>query len=219
MNAMVLRPGRPGRWTIPTAGRGAGIALVVLLHVGLVYALIAGLEVRTPAAPPPVIHVTDLPKTPPVTEETLAPPPTGELVQTRIYVPDPPIKVETLPPLEGTPTAVGGQQERQAFVVPPRPVPVEVMPRIDEAHSVRPDYPALARRLGEEGTVLLSVLVDPSGNVADARVDHTSGILRLDQAAIEGVKRGYHFAPGTVDGRPTAMWRQIVVAFRLTDPR
>ena len=66
-------------------------------------------------------------------------------------------------------------------------------------------YPPVSRRLGETGTVVLEALVDPSGRATDVKVVQSSGFPRLDQAAVDGVKANYRFAPGTVDGKPQPM--------------
>ncbi len=77
-----------------------------------------------------------------------------------------------------------------------------------------PEYPRLARRRGLEGVVLLEVLVDSSGRVADMRLSRTSDHALLDKAAMEGVQR-WQFTPGTMNGRPQEMWVEIPVRFQL----
>jgi protein TonB len=57
-----------------------------------------------------------------------------------------------------------------------------------------PRYPLAARRQGEEGTVMLRVLVDRSGRAAGVELERSSGSSRLDQAAIEAVK-SWRFVP------------------------
>jgi protein TonB len=51
-----------------------------------------------------------------------------------------------------------------------------------------PAYPALSRRLDEEGTVVLQVELDETGGVASARVHKSSGFARLDDAALSAVR-------------------------------
>ena len=77
-----------------------------------------------------------------------------------------------------------------------------------------PEYPRLARRRGLEGVVLLEVLVDSSGRVANMRLSRTSGYALLDKAAMKGVQR-WQFTPGTMNGSTQEMWVEIPVRFQL----
>ena len=51
-----------------------------------------------------------------------------------------------------------------------------------------PTYPALARRMGEEGEVVLRVELSENGQIASARVTTSSGFRRLDEAALAAIK-------------------------------
>lgn len=61
-------------------------------------------------------------------------------------------------------------------------------------HRPNPVYPALSKRLREEGTVLLRVNLDTQGSVLDISIEKSSGFQRLDQAAHEAVKQ-WRFIP------------------------
>ncbi len=52
----------------------------------------------------------------------------------------------------------------------------------------KPNYPRIAREEGWEGVVLLSVDIDPSGNVIDVRLEETSGHRTLDESAINKIR-------------------------------
>jgi len=67
----------------------------------------------------------------------------------------------------------------------------------------KPNYPALSRRQGEEGLVMLYVEILPDGSVGDVTVLENAGYRRLADAAIAAARRG-HFRPATRDGRPVA---------------
>lgn len=54
-----------------------------------------------------------------------------------------------------------------------------------------PPYPALSQENGEEGTVVLTVLVAPGGNVASVTVTKSSGSARLDRAARNAAQKGH----------------------------
>jgi protein TonB len=77
-----------------------------------------------------------------------------------------------------------------------------------------PKYPRLARKRGYEGTVILEVLVDEKGRVADLRVYDSSGYEILDQSARTSVEK-WLFEPGTKDGRVTQMWVRVPIRFKL----
>lgn len=64
----------------------------------------------------------------------------------------------------------------------------------DYLHNPKPAYPALSRRLQEEGKVLLTVRVSPQGQAAEVSLRQGSGYPRLDQAALEAVAR-WRFVP------------------------
>jgi len=85
--------------------------------------------------------------------------------------------------------------------------PVKLGPRLDASWSgnAPPPYPAMARRMGEEGEVRLDVHVGTDGSVIEVRLKKSSGSQLLDQTAIDTVKK-WRFKPATVDGRPVAEW-------------
>jgi len=63
--------------------------------------------------------------------------------------------------------------------------------------------------------VQVTVLAD--GHVADARVEQSSGVAGLDDAAREAV-RTWTYLPATVDGYPVPSVRNITIPFVLHDP-
>lgn len=63
-----------------------------------------------------------------------------------------------------------------------------------------PAYPALSRRLGEEGKLVLRVELDETGRISKATVVESSGYSRLDNAALSAVKT-WRCRPATRDGR------------------
>ncbi len=64
----------------------------------------------------------------------------------------------------------------------------------------KPSYPTGALHQGQEGTVLLELLIDADGVVRESAVLTSSGYPRLDSAAQEGVHR-CTFAPKVVQGK------------------
>lgn len=64
-----------------------------------------------------------------------------------------------------------------------------------------PVYPAISRRMGEEGKLVLRVELNEKGYVDNAKVINSSGYERLDNAALTAVK-GWHCNPAQRDGQP-----------------
>ena len=81
-------------------------------------------------------------------------------------------------------------------------------------YQVTPSYPPSARRLGIEGTTVLSVLVEADGRVADVVVKQSAGHPDLDRAAAEAVRR-WRFEPARRGAETVAMWVELPVEFHL----
>jgi periplasmic protein TonB len=96
--------------------------------------------------------------------------------------------------------------------LPPDGVTRTAVPR--GGYQVRPSYPANARRLGLQGTTLLSVFVAADGRVGEVVVKQSAGHADLDQAAAEAVRR-WRFEPARRGNEAVAMWVLLPVEFRL----
>jgi len=77
-----------------------------------------------------------------------------------------------------------------------------------------PVYPPLARRMGEQGNVLLSVYVDENGQPQTVDLKKSSGYTRLDSAAKEAVRK-WRFAAARQGEKMIASWVQVPVKFVL----
>ncbi len=64
-----------------------------------------------------------------------------------------------------------------------------------------PEYPAISRRMGEEGKLVLRVELDENGRIDKAKVLNSSGYERLDAAALTAVK-SWQCNPSLRDGQP-----------------
>ena len=80
-----------------------------------------------------------------------------------------------------------------------------------------PRYPQAARLAGEQGTVMLRVLVMRDGQASRVEIAKSSGYRRLDDAAQDAVW-GWRFAPARQGTDPIEAWLQVPVRFRLEDP-
>lgn len=98
---------------------------------------------------------------------------------------------------------------------PPAPPRIE-LPSANAAYlnNPPPAYPALSRRLGEQGRVVLRVRIEPDGTASAAEIRSSSGYERLDRAALDAVLR-WRYVPGKRNGVPEAMWFLIPVQFVL----
>lgn len=102
------------------------------------------------------------------------------------------------------------EERKRAASAPARPADREVA-ALDKP---RPTYPPAAFRAGEEGTVVVRVDVDASGNPTSASVETSSRSRDLDRAAVEAVKK-WRFEPAIKDGKPVASAANVPVEFKL----
>ena len=91
-------------------------------------------------------------------------------------------------------------------------------PRFDAAYlnNPAPAYPAVSRRLGEEGRVLLAVQVDADGAPRQVRIARSSGYPRLDAAAQVAVEK-WRFVPARQGEHSVAASVNVPIHFRLDD--
>jgi TonB family protein len=83
-------------------------------------------------------------------------------------------------------------------------------------YKKEPEYTEEARKARYQGSVLLSVEIDPSGTPTNIRVLRGLG-LGLDEKAVEALQQ-WKFKPGSRDGSPVPVTANIEVNFRLLDP-
>jgi protein TonB len=84
----------------------------------------------------------------------------------------------------------------------------------DYLNNPAPDYPVFSRRRHEQGKVLVAVEVDERGAPRDVTLHQTSGHSRLDQAALQAVKR-WRFVPARQGEVAIASTVIVPVAFSL----
>ncbi len=78
----------------------------------------------------------------------------------------------------------------------------------------KPEYPPLARKLGVQGVVVLSVLVDEQGHVKDVQMlEPISQNVGINEAALQ-VARGARFTPATRNGTRVEMWTRLRIPFK-----
>ena len=122
---------------------------------------------------------------------------------------------------EAAPPVAIASSESPRVVVESRtlPVPAEAptTPPLFNAAYLRnpaPAYPAVARRSGDQGTVMLKVLVNPEGAPVRVELDQSSGSKPLDSAALDAVK-GWRFVPARRGTQNIEDWVRVPVVFKL----
>ena len=152
------------------------------------------------AAPSP--QVVPVAKVPPTKAPTIIPPArvaAQPVVVARVFSPDP-VATEAVAeaPIEREPSVVEAAEASVDVTSPPSAVTAQeiIAPRFDADYlnNPSPPYPAAARRLRLQGTVVLRVTVSDSGLPLNIRVVQSSGASILDQAALK-VVRDWTFVP------------------------
>ena len=75
-------------------------------------------------------------------------------------------------------------------------------------------YPSFSKRSGEQGAVVVRLIIDESGNVEDVALLQSSTFPRLDRAATDIGKR-YRFKPFLVNGSPQRITTNLLIKFNL----
>ena len=220
------------------------VSSVVLFHVAALWALHAGLlqrvvEVVVPvmaisqAEPPPPPPKPPEPVTPPEPPKTPPPPKPVQPVLTPPTTPQPPAPTTPEPPaVLSAPTAAptapavpAAAPAPPAPPTPPSPPPAAPAPpppakvelptsKADYLHNPPPDYPRMSKRLGEQGRVVVKVLIGEDGRPQKVELFTSSGFERLDKSAMEAAMR-WRYVPGKRGGVAEAMWYQVPIQFTL----
>lgn len=213
--------------TLPRLSPG-GLAAVVLAHVGILAALmslrivpvpqpLAILMVRVvaeaPPAPPDVVPPKPRPLAPRIQPRPLPEPP-ARVLATEAPEPVAQPEVARLPEPRPMPPVQAAPSRTPA----PEAAPVIAPPRFDADYLDNPGpiYPALSRRLHEEGEVVLRVRVEPNGRPSQIEVKSGSGFPRLDQSARDAVAR-WKFVPARQGDAAVGAWVLVPVVFSLKE--
>jgi protein TonB len=215
---------------------GGGWALTQFEPAKLIVGEIASLEVRTvpaeqaaapeetppePEPPPPEIPVAEPP--PPVEvpltdlASVLDPPPPD--------LPPPAFPIAAKPPEPQPPKPPPPKPvQRQTVPVPVAPQAqapaVSSVPKVVQSSQLgflvppNPLYPAPSRRAGQQGTVMVRVLVDIAGRPSQVSLQTSSGHTALDESALSAV-RAAQFRPYAEAGAAQAVWVIVPIRFVL----
>ncbi len=195
------------------------MAIIVLLHVGFVWAVNNGLSITKLILPPPKTDVVFVP-------DEIKPIPREPVIDVQptpahVFAPDPtPPKVtyaqDETPRLTGSTTPNRELPPISRGEAPPQPTIVE--PAVPSRGLTDPLYPASAIRAGHTGTVVLSLEILENGRVGQIQVLQSSGHESLDQSALREARK-WRFVPGTRDGIPVIRWKQVPITFALQDKK
>lgn len=172
---------------------------------------LAVFEVLSPPEPPPP-PAPPKPQPDPVMQAHTPSPVVAPAPLVQMPSPSPPIMTSPTPP----PPEI-------SIPGPPAPKPGPA-PAIESAGDLSskmisatpPRYPVESRRKREQGTVLLLVLLDANGSVANISISKSSGYDRLDQAALTAVRR-WRWSPTIRGGNPVMVKGIIEIPFVLQD--
>ncbi|NHZ41893.1 energy transducer TonB [Massilia aquatica] len=203
------------------------VAVVIAIHAALFYLISSGLlhrmaEVALPQAvmvsfvappPPPKPAAPAAPKV--VSVATVRPPP-------RVVVPVTPI---VQAPVENTITAsppaaqVASEAPPAPVVVaappaPPSPGPKTISSGVEYIQAPQPVYPTMSKRMGEQGKVVLLILVNEKGMPDQVKVQSSSGSSRLDEAGRQAAMRAV-FKPHVEDGHAVSVYVIVPLTFQL----
>lgn len=134
-----------------------------------------------PAPPKPVAEkprVKPVPVSPSTTEAmAVSTPAPAEFVETQA--------TPVLAPVVPAPIAADTQADAEAAY----------KARVRQAVAEHKHYPALARRMREEGRVVVAFTLDSSGALVAVHIKQSSGSERLDEAALQAVRDAAPFPP------------------------
>jgi protein TonB len=209
---------------ISKANRNTFIAAsVLLLHVAALWALQSGLLRRAVEVFVPVEILSEFVE-PPATK-TVPPAPQPPLPVHKTPPPEPriptpePVAVSEPAPAPNAPVVVAtppvAVNQAPVSVAPAATLKVE-LPSSDAQYlqNPEPSYPVISRRLGEQGTTVVGVLIGADGRAQKAEIRQSSGYDRLDQVALKTVL-AWRYVPGKRGGVPEAMWFNVPIKFEL----
>jgi len=121
-------------------------------------------------------------------------------------------------PTSADPSALSNIMKSAPVSVPRVAAPVETL-KVSQGVTqglllkrVQPSYPAQARQLRVQGSVLLQAMIARSGNISSIKV--LEGEPTLARAAVEAVKQ-WKYKPYYLNGEPVDIQTQITINFKL----
>lgn len=204
----------------PHAARSAALALALSLNLAIVVLALIPQTQPMRQAPLPQLLIATLLQPPPPAMPPPAPP-ILQVVKPAITpsMPAPamhpvPVQIGALPtlaPVAPLQTATSSSNAALPAAADDREATIAY------ATATPPPYPIQAIRAGIQGTVLLKVLVDPSGKPERVMIERSSGSHALDDAARSHVLAAWRFHPAMRGGHAIAAWALVPVRFDLNN--
>ena len=203
---------------------------MLLLHVGVLWALQAGLLHRVVEVFVPAQILVEM--VTPAEDKPEPPPPAPKLVKTKLTpvtppaplavatpTPQPtelaPAPVEPSPPVNVSQKVASNATAIASTAVAPSPPKMELPSSdADYLNNPKPPYPPLSKRMGEQGKVVIRTLIGVDGMAQEASIHKSSGFDRLDQAALTTARK-WRYVPGKRAGVAEAMWFNVPFTFVL----
>ncbi len=224
------RPGtRPAEPAQPKAGESEKLSInarvaiaVVVLHIAVIAGLVTQRYVINKPDGPVALELLSIPAAPPPPREV----PQVILESPPVIIPPPVFEIEDRPPtitavVSDDPPRVSSPVAATLVEGPPTAAPSRapaIVTGVDLSASMTeatpPRYPYQSRRAKEEGTVVLAVLLGLDGRVERVSIHKSSGHRRLDDAALEAVRR-WRWSPRLRDGVPVAVSGLVDIPFML----
>ena len=198
------RPGTTIRFTPeqPPSRRYATIGFVGLLHIGLIYVLANGLAPTIVRAVRHDISARLIPTQVEKPREAVKPVQPTLVKPTPDTAPEPKIQINT-------------PSQSPISVAPAQSAPSNAQASaIGDTHS-KPPYPLTARRLGQEGRVVLKLTISTDGRVVNADIVKSSGYPELDQTAQSWVVVHWRYRPAMQGGVAVMSTTTAAVTFDL----
>jgi protein TonB len=193
----------------PRLAVGCAIAVV---HALAIYGLLelTPPEVSIAANRPIAVHFV-----PAVEARPAKRPPEATTVIPVVVAPTPELALIEYPGAAASaPRAISAPQRRmEAAPIADRSIP-KLVSAVEYVREPSPRYPPQSRRLGEQGVVVLRVVIDELGRACNIEIESSSGHERLDRAAREAVASAA-FRPYLEDGAPRRALVFIPIEFHL----
>jgi protein TonB len=216
--------GAPGSAVARLRGQFGPLALIVVAHAMALYGIYSGLLHRVVTSAVPAAVLVSFVAPPPAPPPPLVPPAEMQTLQPPAVTA--PLTVISIAPLENAislPAPAAAVAEKATAAAPAAAVAVATatvaVPRtitsgVEYIRAPQPEYPALSKRMGEQGKVVLRVLVNENGLPDQVTVQTSSGFPRLDEAGRQAALRAL-FKPHMEDGRPVAVFVIIPLNFQM----
>ncbi len=205
-------------------------AMVVGAHVLLAYFAYSGMMSRmVEAVLPSAVMVTFVAPPPP----PKAPPPAAPKVVPVVQLPPPVLPSVPVPVVQVAPQPNVVTVTQTAMPAEPRPVqvatvavaaapapavsstPKTITTGVEYIQAPQPVYPQMSKRMGEQGRVMLRILVNAKGMPDQVMVHTSSGSARLDEAGRQAALRA-QFKPHIEDGHAVAVYVIVPLNFQLS---